>query len=73
MQRRFLIVAATFLNCFTIPCDINAQDAAYYANRGEAWNRKGEYDKAIADYSEALRLNPSYAYANACYTRAIAP
>jgi tetratricopeptide (TPR) repeat protein/protein involved in polysaccharide export with SLBB domain len=31
---------------------------AYY-NRGIAYARKGEQDKAIADYTEAIRLNPS--------------
>ena len=28
------------------------------ANRGSAWLAKGDADKAIADYSEAIRLNP---------------
>ena len=30
-----------------------------YVNRGEAWQHKKEYDKAIADYTEAIRLNPT--------------
>jgi hypothetical protein len=34
--------------------------------RGDAWYEKKEYDKAISDYSEAIRLNPSdgFAYAS---------
>ena len=32
-------------------------------NRGRAWSDKKEYDKAIADYSEAIRLDPKYALA----------
>ena len=34
-----------------------------YDNRGHAWYAKGEYDKAIADYDEAIRLDPKYAMA----------
>ena len=30
---------------------------AYY-NRGSAWSDKGDNDRAIADYSEAIRLDP---------------
>ena len=29
------------------------------AIRGVAWNSKGDYDKAIADFNEAIRLDPS--------------
>ena len=32
-------------------------------NRGSAWGAKKEYDKAIADYNEAIRLDPKYAIA----------
>ena len=30
-------------------------------NRGNAWREKGEYDKAIADYDQALAINPKFA------------
>ena len=33
-----------------------------YVNRGLAWADKQEYDKAIADFTEAIRLDPK----NAC-------
>jgi lipoprotein NlpI/predicted aspartyl protease len=41
-----------------------------YSNRGNAWRIKGEYDKAIADYDEAIRLNPQDAltYGNRGYS-----
>src|SRR6201999_2817864 len=29
-----------------------------YNNRGAAWRRKGDIDRAIADYEQALRINP---------------
>jgi lipoprotein NlpI len=39
------------------------REAAYY-NRGVAHHRKGQYDLAIADYTSALKLNPSDAKAH---------
>ncbi len=37
-----------------------------YNNRARSWYRKGEYDKAIQDCNESIRLDPTYplAYAN---------
>jgi tetratricopeptide (TPR) repeat protein len=35
---------------------------AYY-NRGNVWYYKGDYDKAIADYTKAIEINPQYASA----------
>ncbi len=34
-----------------------------YQGRGNAWSDKKDYDKAIADYNEAIRLDPGYALA----------
>ena len=34
-----------------------------YGNRGNAWFKKGEWDKAIADYTEVIKLNPKLAKA----------
>ena len=34
-----------------------------YNNRGIAWDAKGDNDRAIADYNEAIRLDPKYAMA----------
>jgi tetratricopeptide (TPR) repeat protein len=38
------------------------QPGVYFVN-GNAWYDKGEYDKAIADYGEAIRLDPKFAMA----------
>src|SRR3984893_535476 len=37
--------------------------AAYYNNRAAAYRDKGDNDRAIADYSEAIRLDPKRAEA----------
>jgi tetratricopeptide (TPR) repeat protein len=34
-----------------------------YNSRGNLWKRKGEYDRAIADYTAAIELNRSYLFA----------
>ena len=34
-----------------------------YNNRGNAWGDEGDLDKAIADYNEAIKLDPKNAYA----------
>jgi tetratricopeptide (TPR) repeat protein len=46
---------------------------AYY-NRGNAYRAKGENDRAIADYDEAIRLDPDDpdSYNQRCWTRALA-
>ncbi|MGD0851364.1 tetratricopeptide repeat protein [Bradyrhizobium sp.] len=41
---------------------IRSPAAAFY-NRGIAWADKGEFERAIADYNEAIRIDPKYASA----------
>ena len=41
-----------------------------YNNRGNAYQAKGDYDRAIADYTEAIRLDPKFA--DAYYERGAA-
>ena len=33
--------------------------SAIYTNRGSAWYRKGQFDNAIADFSEAIQRDPN--------------
>ena len=42
--------------------DTNENLSIIYNNRGNAYNRKGDHDHAIQDFSEAIRLNPNYGY-----------
>ena len=51
------------------PAGPESMPMAYY-NRGIAYGHKGEHDKAIADYTEAIRLDPKHADAH--YNRGIA-
>jgi tetratricopeptide (TPR) repeat protein len=39
------------------------QKALVYTNRGHAYNSKRQFAEAIADHSEAIRLNPQLSYA----------
>jgi tetratricopeptide (TPR) repeat protein len=41
----------------------NQQKALLYTNRGHAYNSKWQFADAIADHSEAIRLNPGLSYA----------
>src|SRR5215510_9047323 len=37
--------------------------AIFYRNRGNAWRSKGDNERAIADYDQAIRLDPKNAVA----------
>jgi tetratricopeptide (TPR) repeat protein len=39
------------------------KDFAFYLARGESWSREGDFDRAIADLDEAIRLRPDNALA----------
>ena len=54
---------------------INPNDANAYTNRGNAWLGKGDYDKAISDYNNALTLDPKNvaAYDNLAWLQATCP
>ena len=56
MQRFFVGLAVVFLGCLAIPAISNADDAEDHFNRGIAWANKGKYDKAIAEYNQAMQL-----------------
>jgi tetratricopeptide (TPR) repeat protein len=41
-----------------------------YKGRGDVYNDKGDYDRAIADYEAALRIDPNYANAKTALEQA---
>ncbi len=42
---------------------LDSQSASFYISRGQARSDKTDYDKAIADFAEAIRLDPKCVYA----------
>lgn len=50
--------------------ETNETLAGAYYNRGSAYAAKGQYDVAIADFDQAIRLNPNYV--PAYYNRGVA-
>jgi tetratricopeptide (TPR) repeat protein len=61
MQRRILDLAVVFLGCLCMPANLHAQSADDYNAQGVDWHHKGDYDKAIASYNQALTINPNHA------------
>ncbi|MDR0707369.1 MAG: tetratricopeptide repeat protein [Treponema sp.] len=45
------------------PASTPAHSAKSYVESGLAYHNKGDYDRAIADYTQAIRIDPKYALA----------
>jgi tetratricopeptide (TPR) repeat protein len=43
--------------------ELPSTDASAYYRSGIEYYKKGDYDRAIADFSQAIRLDPNYAFA----------
>ena len=61
MAMGLTLLLATAVAC-TAPTQEDQADA--YNNQGIAHYQRGEYEEAIADYSEAIRLDPNHAIAH---------
>ena len=48
---------------FTKAIQLDPTNSVAYYNRGVAYDKKGDLDRAIADYDHAIRLNPNHAAA----------
>ena len=62
MPRQFTF-AAVLVACSCLAVFAADPSAADYLDRGDAWIKKGDPDKAIEDYNEAIRLGPNSAFA----------
>ncbi len=71
MKRLIVVALALFVSaCATYPQSKVKDIAAYYYNQGVARYEKGDYAKAINNYTKAIELKPRYA--EAYYNRGIA-
>lgn len=56
--------AIKFYNKIIISCEVSGEKPSHaYAKRAGTWNSKGDYDKAIEDYTKAIELDPTFAVA----------
>ncbi len=63
MKKLILIALALFISaCAASEIENNAE---FYYNRGIDRFERGDYDKAISDYSKAIEINPRFAMAYA--------
>ena len=60
IAKQDVLTAADAIGFFSRAID-KKPSAADYRGRGNAWSCKGDNDKAIADYTAAIRLNPKEA------------
>ena len=57
------------LMLWTVACG-GTQEAKAYSNRGETYRKRGQYERAIQDFDETIRLDPQFALAY--YLRGVA-
>ena len=69
-MRTFLVILLLVIVSVGVFVYLNQQDASELVIHGVAWTQQGEYGKAIADFTEAIRIEPQYA--EAFYNRGIA-
>lgn len=62
--------AKEYIKLYTASLTFNPKMVEDYIRRGNAYSYIGEYDKAIADYDQAIKLKPNYA--KAYYHRGVA-
>lgn len=56
-----VVLMDTAIPYFSVRIQNNAKDVFAFSQRAILWKEKKEYDKAIADYDEAIRLEPKHA------------
>ena len=58
-RKRLLLIALMTAVTVSAFAQTEPKTAEEYLNRGKAYYEKKEYDKAIADFEAALRINPN--------------
>ena len=51
------LIMLLFLGCAKVQ-QPKLEDAEAYLNRGVAYGHKGQYDKAISEFTKAIEINP---------------
>jgi len=62
MKKRFLLTVTVIL-LVVCATTVTAQTAQELLNRGNSYANNGDHDRAIADYTAALRIQPAFAEA----------
>ncbi len=60
-MRVFLVILLLAVVSVGVFYYLNQQDATGLLKQGVAWAQQGEYDKAIAEFTEAIRIEPQNA------------
>ena len=55
-----MVLVFLFSCASTQPRKDEPRDAKFYNNRGIAFAEKGQYERAISDFNQALKINPRY-------------
>jgi tetratricopeptide (TPR) repeat protein len=58
-----IVIPMLFSRATTQQEQVASKDAQFYNNRGIAYAAKGQYDRAVSDFTMALEINPRDALA----------
>jgi len=59
----FLVISCVTIVNDPVPTEKEGMDAEYYAELGDSLRLEGEYEKAIVEFTRAIKLDPAYNWA----------